>query len=207
MERRLRIAAVVVVAFPVLASVARAQDISVFVSSQTMNGNLGGLSGADSVCESLGTTAFPGSGPWVAWLSDSTTNAVDRIPIPDPDGAYVRATQPNTIISDDLGDLTDASLSAPILLDENGATPPVNPLTGRATTWTGTSTAGTAVANNCVNWTSSEAGDLGLGGASELSDHNWTLQVTAGCNLEFHLYCFGDLFSPIFINGFESDGR
>lgn len=186
----------VAIGLSALSGVAIAEDIGVFVSSQTMNGNIGGLTGADSICQNLGAAAFPGSGPWVAWLSDSTTNARDRIPIPGANGVYVRPTQPGIVIANNLADLTDGSLSAAILLDETSAAPPINPSTGRATAWTGTTPSGTVAASHCSNWTTSGPSNTGLGGASELSDGNWTLQVTAECNLELRLYCFGAIADP-----------
>ena len=49
------------------------------MTSSSWNGNLGGLSGADAKCQQAANATGLG-GTWVAWLSDSTHNAKDRIP-------------------------------------------------------------------------------------------------------------------------------
>jgi Protein of unknown function (DUF1554) len=51
---------------------------TVFVTSQGFNGNLGGLAGADTKCQALADTAGLG-GTYKAWLSDSTTDARNRL--------------------------------------------------------------------------------------------------------------------------------
>jgi len=53
--------------------------VRVFVTSSSWNGNLGGLSGAGAKCQQAADAAGLG-GTWVAWLSDSTYDAKDRIP-------------------------------------------------------------------------------------------------------------------------------
>lgn len=53
-------------------------SIIVFVTSTDHSGNLGGLNGADSICNSRAMTAGL-SGTFKAYVSDSSTNAIDRI--------------------------------------------------------------------------------------------------------------------------------
>src|SRR4051794_18448419 len=50
----------------------------IFVTSMTYGSNLGGLTGADAKCRTLATAASLG-GTWKAWLSTTSTNAIDRI--------------------------------------------------------------------------------------------------------------------------------
>lgn len=163
------------------------QDVGVFVSSASFTGGFGGLAFADATCQSLGTAAFPDSGPWVAWLSDSPTNAVNRIPQPGDAGAYVRASFPGIIIADDLADLTDGSLDNQVGdFDENG-----NPVAGNP--WTGTESDGTVGTETCIDWTSSQNSDAGISGDRLATDPSWTNDFTLACDQPRHFYCFGAL--------------
>ena len=105
---------------------------TIFITSQTFNGNLGGLEGADAKCQELADAADL-DGTFKAWLSDSETDARDRL---------THATVPyrlvdGTTVADDFTDLTDGSLDAPINRTENGTAVGDRP-------WTGTDFAGEA---------------------------------------------------------------
>lgn len=196
-KRSLRIASVAGFGLAVLAAVAAAQDVGVFVASKATTGNLGGLAGADAICQELAAAALPKwAGPWVAMLSDSSINASDRIPAPGVGGAYVRASDPSVVVAIGLQGLMSGSLRNPILLDEAGERPPIVGHTGRASAWTGTSPALVDLGNNCSDWTDGTESARGIGGASEMADSNWTAQVTAGCDLQLYLYCFGQQEAP-----------
>ena len=161
------------------------QSIGVFVSSDSFTGGFGGLAAADATCQSLGTAAVPGSGPWVAWLSDSATDAKDRIPQPSGTGSYVRAGFPGIVIADDLADLTDGSLDNQVGdFDEDG-----NPVAGNP--WTGTESDGTVGTETCLDWTSSQNSDAGVVGNRLSIDANWTNDFLLACDQPRHLYCFG----------------
>src|ERR1041384_6571642 len=57
-----------------------APNMSFFVtSSNPKGGNLGGLTGADAVCQSLARAAGAGGKTWPAYLSTSTVDAKTRI--------------------------------------------------------------------------------------------------------------------------------
>jgi hypothetical protein len=165
----------------------------VFISSQTYDGNLGGLAGADAKCQTLATTAGL-AGTYVAWLSDSTTDAASRI----GPGAY--ALVDGTIVATGLPDLLDGTLVAPINLTESGA-----PLNDRA--WTGTAPDGTACfmghtgacgltspgndgleRSACANWTVAMAGSEAVTGVAT-TDGTWTLEGDRACPDQHHLYC------------------
>ena len=199
--RTLRIAAVAVVGLAALAAAAKAQNVGVFVSSETTDGSIDepsfatGLDSADAICDRLGTAAIPGSGPWVAWLStgDPPANARDRIPEPGAGGAYVRASQPGTVIADDLADLTDSSLTASILITEAGGASVLD-------VWTGTNAAGEIFdpLETCADWTltggQTDAGRVGDGFAT---DSGWTEAFQLLCSDDdTAIYCFGPLTPP-----------
>ena len=154
----------------------------VFLTSTTHDGNLGGLSGADSICQDLATIAgLPGT--YLAWLSDSTNS---------PSTRFIRATVPyvltdGTQIADDWSDLTDGNIDAPINVDEK-----MQSYSDLGRTWTNTKGDGTikTSSHNCENWTatpalsSSQAGDFFSQGL------NWTDASQADCKTDLRLYCF-----------------
>jgi len=155
--------------------------VSVFVTKERYQANLGGLAGADAICQATAVAAgLPGT-DWTAWLSDSTENAIDRI----PDGQY-QLVDGTTQVADDKADLTDGFLKAAINLDEFG-----QPWGGLV--WTGTEEDGTDTGSNCINWTDNSTGFGGSYGAAGAKDVDWTKLPydTALCSERYHLYCFG----------------
>ena len=155
--------------------------VSVFVTRRRHQANLGGLAGADAICQRRAAAAgLPGT-DWTAWLSDSTENAIDRI----PDGQY-QLVDGTTQVADDKADLTDGFLKAAINLDEFG-----QPWGGLV--WTGTEEDGTDTGSNCINWTDNSTGFGGSYGAAGAKDVDWTKLPydTALCSERYHLYCFG----------------
>ena len=170
--------------------------VSVFVTEERYLGNLGGLAGADATCQAAADEALLG-GTWTAWLSDESTDAIDRI----PDGEYRLLDE--TLVANDKADLTDGTLKAYINLTENGNT-------RDAFVWTGTASDGTGVVDseedddttplsNCNNWTDNSSQSVGDRGITEArigpADEVWTYAGpgTEGlCNEPNHLYCFGE---------------
>lgn len=160
---------------------AHAQQIRVFATSSSGLGNVGGLAAADAICNDLADSAGLG-GEWVAWLSTSSVNAIDRLT--PGSGPIVRASDTGTIIANDLADLTDGSLQNIVVLDENGAMPPT------LCVWTGTTTAGVLEGDTCSDWTVASptvamTGDIGTAGNS------WTQAGLGSCDDDIcgH-YCF-----------------
>jgi hypothetical protein len=152
----------------------------VFVTSTLHQGNLGGLAGADAICQELAGAAGL-SGTFKAWLSDATTSAADRLThatVP-----YVRVD--DIKVADDWTDLVDGVLDEPISIDENGA--PVS----RNAVWTGTDDDGSNPAlETCEGWTSA-AGDLnGEAGSPHAVDRSWTTGPRISCSASLPLYCF-----------------
>lgn len=128
----------------------------VFMSAATVLGNLGGLAGADSLCASYAAGAGLSDGPWKAWLSDETTNAIDRIVDAGP--WYLVGTY-NTVAFNtkaQLGALTPSTQH--INISESGATVPYYNGTSLAV-WSGSESGGTASAGNtCASWSTSSSG-------------------------------------------------
>lgn len=72
----------------------------VFVTSTSQSGQLGGLSGADALCQTRANAGGLGS-TWKAWLSTSSVNAKDRV----VDATYVRLD--GVVVASNKADLTD----------------------------------------------------------------------------------------------------
>ena len=166
--------------------------VTVFVTRAPFQGGLGGLAGGDEACNNAATAAGL-SGNWIAWLSDETIDARNRI----PDGEY-RLVDGTTIVANDLADLTDGMLTAPIDQDEHG-----NPWSPNV--WTGTQPDGTLYLNivgfgdTCLDWTISTNSRNAVVGNSSSTDGNWTafgnqeplIPQLSGCVSFLSLYCFG----------------
>lgn len=176
-----RIVVIGVVGLVAIAGAGAAQQSRVFVTSTTQDGDLGGLDGADMLCEELAGGAGLGGGPWVAWLSTDSVDAVDRL-LPGS-GPFVRAADTATVIADDIADLTDGSIANPILLDENG-------VGSMSLIWTSTLSTGLGAGPNCAGWQSNSPNDGGGGGDPTASDPGWTSFLGNNCDLPQGVYCF-----------------
>lgn len=111
----------------------------VFASAQLVTGDIGGLSGADSLCGTWAVAADLG-GSWKAFLSTATVNAKDRI---NEVGPWYNVDRATKLFNNKTG-FTVGTLAA-IRTEYGGAA------SGNA--WTGTQSDGTADAVNCANWT------------------------------------------------------
>jgi hypothetical protein len=161
----------------------RPQPINyVFTTSQTYNGALGGLAGADAKCQASADAAGFG-GSWKAWLSDSSISASSRLSQSSNPYSLINGT----IIANNWSDLTDGSLRAPINITETG---------GAVSDYifTNTGIAGQTYYSgygSCGNWTST--GDSYIVGWSGSSASAWTDYWGGGsrwCHFPARLYCF-----------------
>jgi len=88
-----------------------------------------------------------------------------------------------TVIANNMADLLDPPLDAPIQVDENGDT-----VSGSFEVWTGTNADGTNSGVNCDNWQhDSSSGQSGLANAVNA---RWTNNKEEDCDEERRLYCF-----------------
>lgn len=157
----------------------------VFVSSATYTGNLGGLSGADVLCQGLATAAgLPGT--YMAWLSDDTES---------PSNSFIQSAVPyitvdGDLIADDWEELAGGSAIFGPAVDEFE-----NVVDDYA--WTATDRKGESVVpirgDQCDNWNSDLAtlngwrGSVGAGGEAE---GEWTDHSTESCDALRRIYCF-----------------
>lgn len=168
-----------------------------FVTSKLGPGDLGdaawlpesdgltGLAAADAICGNLAAdAALPNPSSFVAWLSTSTVDAIDRLTL---DGPWKGLD--GWPIADSKADLTDSSLATAIRLDESGG--------NRANSYylTGSGSDGTYIGQltkNCQDWTVSNADDSILGAAGEIDEY-WTTGILSSCEFSRRLACFSDV--------------
>jgi hypothetical protein len=164
-----------VVAVTVLAACASSpaakNDMSFFVSSKNGgNGaNLGGLDGADRLCQSLASAAGAGSRTWRAYLSTSAAGGSPAVNARDRIGRGPWRNANGVVIANDVTQLHAANnITKQTALTETGAV-----VNGRGDTpnmhdiLTGSQPDGTAIAGNadttCGNWTKNGDGAAMVG--------------------------------------------
>jgi hypothetical protein len=152
---------------------------TVFMTDGTYNGSsLGGLTGADAVCQSEADAAgLPGI--YKAWLSAAGygNSAAERLTHSEVPYVLVDGTQ----VADNWADLTDGSLDAPI-----------GPFPAGPEIWTGTASDGSFVSgsSDCGAWTSTTGAGAVYGLSYQVAS-GWTQsEYTYDCGQSLWLYCF-----------------
>jgi hypothetical protein len=127
----------------------------VFATSGTFAGaDIGGLAGADAICQRLATDAGLG-GTYRAWLSDASTGPATTM----SQSPFPYAMVNGDHIAESWADLVDGTLARPIGLDERGRPAPdtnANFICQGGEVWTNTTPAGLPASNqDCSGWRSS----------------------------------------------------
>ncbi len=162
----------------------------VFVTSQTMTGDIGGLAKADQACQSLAVAAnLPGT--YLAWLSDAGHAAHNRL-FPST-GPYVLTD--GTLVADNFDGLVSGYLKHPIDRTEtkalaNSLTPIVCAGKG-SLVWTGTNNYGYAAPPFCKDWNGSDAIASGTVGDYLSATGTWTNACSQACAASLPIYCIG----------------
>ncbi len=158
---------------------------TVFVTSTTYSGDLGGLGGGDAICQAHAVDAGL-RGTYRAWLSsgvDSPSTRFNQATVP-----YKRVD--GVTIADNWADLTDGNMDAPLNIDEFGNLQ-MDPM-DKDFAWTNTDAFGTraTIGAHCSSWTST----AGVGQIGNLSHSagGWTFfgLMQPSCSQMHHLYCF-----------------
>jgi cysteine-rich repeat protein len=157
-----------------------ARDSIVFITSQTYQGNVNGLAGADQRCRMLAAIAdLPRFETYRAWLSSSTKSAGERLL--HSRGRYVLVN--GLVVAQDWDALVSGTLEHPINVDENSQTQAFR-------AWTSTLASGEAApgADFCDDWTGvlDFDGGTGLPGATDVT---WSFFENVPCDVELRLYC------------------
>lgn len=157
----------------------------VFVTSSLQASNLGGLAGADAICQNRASAAgLPGT--YLAWLSNASAS---------PSTRFTQATVPYVLVNgstvaDNWSDLTSGSLNHAINITETGgdSTGP------NISVWTNTLITGAASSvassGSCDNWTSASNAIAGWVGDSTSTVGGWTNHSSRPCDPQRRLYCF-----------------
>ncbi len=158
---------------------------TVFVTSVSFNGNLGGLGGADDKCQAQadGPASVVPSGTYLAWLSDGTDS---------PNTRFTKSAHPyilpnGTKIAEDFADLTDGSLLQKINIDSTGKA------LGLQLFWTGTKSDGTTsqLLVTCNGWTGDTwPGANGQVGSTIQTGTLWSSYQHDRCKRSHKLACF-----------------
>ncbi len=165
---------------------------TVFLTSTTHPGNLGGLEGADAICQGLADAAgIGGTRRYRAWLASGDGA---------PDTLFIRSASPylrtdGATVADDFSDLTTCDAASPFTCLQN----PINvteenvALLGFRPVWTNVLPSGAIHGvfsqDSCFYWTADVFGAR-VGNASDTTA-GWTA-AGAGfeCGVAAHLYCF-----------------
>ncbi len=153
----------------------------IFISSAKFAGQFGGLAGADYACVAAAQDAQL-NGNWVAWLSSSTVDAIDRVhdvgPWYDLGGNMIFADRANLMTS---------PLTA-LWLDEHGSFLPSDRI------WTATGPGGRyqeAIPGHapCAEWTAGVMVEDAQVGQVGHQDGGWTSAFSTSCDQQGHLIC------------------
>ncbi len=166
---------------------AKGYSYKIVFAKKVSGGNLGGISGADNICQNAAnSTNLPGD--YKAWITDtsSTTEPAQRFTT-----SSLPYILPNCIVvARSWKDLTDGHLTAPINVDETGTKISDGSYVFTNTNSDGTQT-GNGIQDTCNDWNMS-GGKCNVGIiSSSITDHRWT-SATSGsfCHLSAYIYCF-----------------
>jgi hypothetical protein len=173
------------------------EALRVAVSSVPFDGNLGGLTGADEICQDLVDAAgWPGDPKVLAWLSDGNKSALERISATMPSKPYALVN--GRRVAGDLASLIADGPGDGIDLDEYGTA------WTAITVWTNTAITGEAFSptDHCFGWTSASpdaaSARVGLNAVPKLPEDaydqwsqmkKWTSSKSQKCHTAQHLYC------------------
>ena len=161
----------------------------VFVTSTAHTGDLGGIAGADLICDNLAAAAgLPGE--YKAWMAADDNSGVNV----GPNQTFFRSTLPyklttGEIVADNYDDLVDGGLDRPIDTDQNGV------IQG-GFAWTGATRFGEGfgIDNKCgaggPSWTTGSSVVTGIGGDITTAGIKWSVFSSMLCSDPLHLYCF-----------------
>jgi hypothetical protein len=152
-----------------------------FVTAATFDGNLGGVSGANTKCDTAATNASL-SGTWKAILADDSNDIFNNIgssavQIYDLSGNFLAASFA------DLASYTTVGTNA-VAVDETGTA-----VASGAKVWTGATGSGAASGSACSNWSSANGAVYGIYGETRTDYGEWLNYSSNACSSTNHLYC------------------
>jgi hypothetical protein len=178
---------------------------TVFVTSQTFHGDLRtqggaltGLRGGDEICQAAAENGIVPPGTYIAWLSTSVKDAIDRLPANTsgyflPSGRKVADSKSDVVSRTDLVDPANQPFRSGRVIDEDE----LGGVGILGAVWTGTHSDGRASAATCNDWTVG-----GAGGWVSVAEYGvWRRGITGqprgyvldcgpGAAFEARIYCF-----------------
>jgi alpha-tubulin suppressor-like RCC1 family protein len=156
---------------------------TVFVTSTTHTGALGGLAGADAICQARADTSGVVTGTYKAIMSDSANSAQSRLVIT----GDIRNTD-GSLVSTAANFWTFADFATSISRDEYD-----NPISPTYMVWTGTDDYGNSAdpdfADNCNDWTSGSSSENAWQGHTSMVNASWANMNFSPCDTTGRLYC------------------
>ena len=165
----------------------------IFTTSTTYNGNLGGIAGADTKCQTRADAAGLG-GTWKAIVSIGNSNSpltdkakgrigYDWDVLTNVHGVPLISSYQIWVVEDlSNGQFKGVALNMRMEFDEFG-----NKVSGVA--WSGSTDEGEPSGNDCNDWTSNSAAFDGTYGLTYDRTANWISNTTLDCANNFRLYC------------------
>ena len=161
-----------------LAPEAAAGPTYVFLSSESHDGGFG-VAAWDAVCQSDAVAAGLSPGVYQAWLSTSSFDARDMLPL----GPFVDTA--GSFVALNKADLLNDTILRGIGHFASGVP------AARVAVWTGTGPDGTFLAPNCANWAVNDSATQGRIGETTRTDGAWTDVFLSDCNdATRYAYCF-----------------
>jgi hypothetical protein len=159
------------------------QALTIFASSSTQTGNLGGLEGARTLCQGLANAVPALAGTtWYPLLSDSTYDAStltgkssSSAPIYNIDGSVIATTRAAL--------WSGGTLTTGVKGTETGAI-------RYDSVFTGTTSTGGRSTLLCGNWTSTSGN--GTIGATNVTSSGWIGGLITSCAVSYRLFCIGN---------------
>lgn len=169
----------------------------VFLSSLAVSGDLGGMAGADQLCNQL-VADSPLTGTFRAWLLVDGQTLADRFP--EMSGLQISWNFRNVhgdVLAKSFDDLVKLGPASSLVYTEHGD------VVSEASVWTNITSAGEAAGGDCAQWTSEEGPSALVGHSGFFPDvgaeaqqwhveRRWTDRdgVKRACKSStFHLYC------------------
>jgi hypothetical protein len=168
---------------------------TVFVTSATFSGNLGGLTGADDKCqaEADGPASIVPPGTYIAWLSTSVKDAIDRLPA-NTSGYFLPSGRKVADSKSDVVSCTNPAGCPGRVIDEDE----LGGVGILGAVWTGTHSDGRASAATCTDWTDGEGGGfvataqygISLVGTGGAYGKGYVLDCGPGAASKARIICF-----------------
>ena len=157
-------------------------SLSFFVTSAgsgVIGGNLGGLAGADEICQNLAAAVGAGDRTWHAYLSTSSEDARDRIGTGPWYNVRLQEVASDVASLHEVGiprllwGVTEDPDEEGLLIDENGDLVPL----AEHDIVTGSTAAGTvSEGRTCLDWTSASEDEVAQAGHSDIAPPDFVIE-------------------------------